>query len=479
MNDKFDELAKGLAQFASGALLCLTVAAQLDRPAHANDFRLGPLIDLSDPDALAVCGSNGAEKDTRMAVNPVSPKNIAVVWFGGLAKGIVTAVSFDGGKKWQQSVVPGLTVCTGGSFDFVGDPWLTFAADGSLYVISLPGDGAVAVNKSSDGGLHWSAPVFLLDTTDLRFSPDQSSITADPVDARFVYAIWDNNANGNRGQAWLSRTTDGGRTWEPPRVIYDASVADRATTGHQILVLPNGSLVDLFNEFKYSNAGTHEEAALSVIRSTDRGLTWSSPLRVASVSSFFVTDPDTGHLVANSGYPPPLFAAAIDANSGDLYAVWEDLDFSGGHYSSIALSMSSDGGFNWSAPIQVNCTPTNITPANRQAFLPSVAVAADGTVAVAYYDFRFNDANAGALTDRWLVHCHRSVTTTASNPASWGNEVRLTDASFDIENAPIPLGYYFLGDYQGLTSVGNDFLAAWSQPYGTDNDSVFFRRVGP
>ena len=57
--------------------------------------------------------------------------------------------------------------------------------------------------------------------------------------------------------------------------------------------------------------------------------------------------------------------------------------------------------------------------------------------------------------------------------------MRLTDTSFDIEKAPTPIGAYFIGDYEGLTTVGNDFLATWSQPYGTDLDSIFFRRVGP
>ena len=52
-------------------------------------------------------------------------------------------------------------------------------------------------------------------------------------------------------------------------------------------------------------------------------------------------------------------------------------------------------------------------------------------------------------------------------------------ASFDITQAPDFGVGLFLGDYQGLTTVGNDFLAAWSQPHDADKDSIFFRRVGP
>ena len=142
--------------------------------------------------------------------------------------------------------------------------------------------------------------------------------------------------------------------------------------------------------------------------------------------------------------------------------------------------MSTDGGFSWSTAIPVNKTPSNIPTANRQAFIPTVAVASDGTIGVAYYDFRFNDASSGLLTDYWLVHCHPSATTPASNPANWKNETRLTGTSFDLQiQAGNPFGVYFLGDYEGLTTVGNDFLAAWTQPHDSDLNSIFFRRVGP
>ena len=79
MNNKFDELTKGLARSVTRALLCLAVAAPLAWPARANDFRLGPLIDLSDPDALAACGSNGRETEPSIGVNPTNQKRAETV----------------------------------------------------------------------------------------------------------------------------------------------------------------------------------------------------------------------------------------------------------------------------------------------------------------------------------------------------------------------------------------------------------------
>jgi hypothetical protein len=169
----------------------------------------------------------------------------------------------------------------------------------------------------------------------------------------------------------------------------------------------------------------------------------------------------------------------VDPASGNIYVVWEDTRFSNGQNSGIAFSMSADGGFTWSAPIQVNQTPKNIAAGNRQAFIPSVGVAADGTIGVAYYDFRFNDPTPGLPTDYWLVHCHPSASTPATDAASWKSETRLTDSSFNLEIQPTSWSAYNLGDYEGLTAVGNDFLAPWAQPHGTDLNSIFFRRVGP
>ena len=146
--------------------------------------------------------------------------------------------------------------------------------------------------------------------------------------------------------------------------------------------------------------------------------------------------------------------------------------------------MSADGGASWSTPIRVNQTPLDIPAANRQSFLPSVAVAANGTIGVSYYDFRLNDPNPGLRTDRWLVRCHPGPNSTATDPACWTSEARLTSSSFNIESVapnftsvtPDFAGAFFLGDYFGLASAKNDFVATFTQPDGGNVTSVFFAR---
>ncbi|HEY8837807.1 MAG TPA: sialidase family protein, partial [Dehalococcoidia bacterium] len=77
--------------------------------------------------------------------------------------------------------------------------------------------------------------------------------------------------------AMFSRTTDGGRTWEPPQVMV--SVPGTAASGNIILVLPSGDLVDVFTLNSQEAGATVYD--LGVTRSSDKGLSWSDPSIVA------------------------------------------------------------------------------------------------------------------------------------------------------------------------------------------------------
>src|SRR5205823_1285353 len=196
------------------------------------------------------------------------------------------------------------------------------------------------------------------------------------------------------------------------------------------------------------------------------------PLYGGPNGNSLTTDPDNGQVVAD----PISQSVAEDSRNGNLYAVWEDGRFSNFQYNDIAFSMSADGGFSWSAPIRVNRTPLNIPAANRQAFVPSVAVAANGTIGISYHDFRFNDPNPGLPTDRWLIRCHPGSNGTATDRACWTGEARLTSSSFNMEAVVPNFDGFFLGDYFGLASAENDFVATFTQPDGDNVTSAFFAR---
>jgi hypothetical protein len=166
----------------------------------------------------------------------------------------------------------------------------------------------------------------------------------------------------------------------------------------------------------------------------------------------------------------------VDPNRGAIYVVFQDARFAPVR-SSIAFTQSLDGGLTWSPTIKINKTPTTVNPGNQQAFNPVATVLADGTIGVRYSDFRNNTPDIATLgTDEFLIHCHPTTPTTCTNAANWGEEVRQTDATYNMRQAPFARGW-FVGDYVGMDTDGADFLPFWTQPF-TDPANAFVRRVG-
>ena len=456
----------------------------------------------SSPFASCTVGGPGtnfvnSEVEPFVAANPADPSNIVGVfqqdrWSNGGSHGLVAATSHNGGSSWSESwahfsICSGGTAANGGNYDRASDPWVTFAPNGDVYQISLSASAdltvsAVLVSKSVDGGDSWSEPTTLARNVS-AFSEgpgfnDKESITADPGDASNVYAVWDRsrfpsdqagvtaqlNAASVRGDIIFTRTTDGGQTWETPRDILGLN-QNEFTVGNQIAVLPDGTLVDIFEDLNGSGRQpSPNQFHESVIRSTDKGVTWSKVIDISTDGAVAVRDPDTRAFVrAGAGLPD----IAVDPRNGTLYAVWSDGRFSGFTHDDVALSRSSDGGLTWSIPIKVNASPAGVA-----AFTPAVDVASDGTVAVTYYDFRNNTSVTSTLpTDAFAVFSHdRGVT--------FGDEVRLTKKSFDLDLAP-KAGGRFLGDYVGLSSVGSTFIPFYTQTVSSTNPTDIFASSAP
>jgi hypothetical protein len=431
-------------------------------------------------------------------VNPTNTDNIVATWqqdrwSDGGSRGLVAGVSNNGGKNWSEVVIPKVSACSGNaSYLRASDPWLSFAPNGDLYHIALSANGgitaagfpnsAVLVSKSTDGGSTWGDPISLRADNGPNILNDKESVTADPKNSHYAYAVWDRldnagnadpvqvflHAIGSRGPTWFSRTTNGGESWEPARRIYDPGEVNQ-TIGNQIVVRPNGDLFDFFDViFTFKNSNQIRGFNVGFIRSSDKGATWSGAKIIDKLNRVTVRDPDNGRIVRTADFNPDV---AVDPASGNLYAVWQDGRFSGGARSDIAFTMSTDGGSSWSPTVKLDQNS-----AGTSAFLPSVHVAADGTVGVSYYDFRNNTPATGLPTDHWFLHCHSN--TDCSAPANWAeNHV---DGGFDTEKFPTPGGAFFPGDYLGLTAIGNSFGSLYVKSGSTSPSAdAFWATVGP
>jgi BNR repeat-like domain len=361
----------------------------------------------------------------------------------------VGAVTLDGGATWSRTTAP-FTRCSGGNatnggdYERATDPWVTFAPSGNAFQMALATQGAslapgsisaMLVSRSTDSGRTWSNPSTLIRDTAAFFN-DKNTITADPTDGDFVYAVWDRLAATGGGPSFFARTTDGGNTWEGARSIFDPGPSSQ-TIGNVIVVLPNGTLINLFTQLDEGAAG-QITSSLNILRSNDKGGSWSVPIRIANLLAIGARDPETGTVIRDGA---GLGQIAVAPN-GNLYVVWQDARFSGGARDGIALSRSTDGGLTWSNPVQLNSVPA------AQAFTPSVHVRANGTVGVTYYDFRSNTPDPASLPTELIF-------ARSTDGVTW-QENRLT-AAFDMLTAPFSRGL-FIGDYHALTSANNVFI---------------------
>jgi len=265
----------------------------------------------------------------------------------------------------------------------------------------------------------------------------------------------------------FSRTTDGGVTWTSPTIIPITPESGESQFGTQIHVLPDGTLVHI---------SLQERIDLTRCGAGCVG----GPTDVRLVRSA-----DQGDHWSD----PPILVTTVDPNtlkdpdSGTV--IGHGISFpiprvavgaDGTLYvvwhliksttsSQIQFVKSVDGGLTWTAPAPVADETT-------QAFLPTVAVSPAGTIGVTYFDFR-NDVlgDEELTTDLWFRHSH-------DGGATW-SETHVA-GPFDLRLAPSP-GAFPLGDYFGLAPMGRTgFGALWVQtisPQDQGATDTFFARL--
>jgi hypothetical protein len=487
-------------------------------PASAEPLSVGPISTASGPTPFEDgCGGAGdagptsvnhlnAEVEPHVADDPTDADTLAGAWQqdrwnDGGAHGNVHAFSTDGGETWTESS-PLFSRCAGGTamsavqgttgaprpsdYQRATDPWVSYGPDGRLHAIALVFDNSTPRNAvlaafSDDDGATWSAP------RELRFDNpralgnnfnDKETLTADPGDPDLVYATWQRivspseRASGTAfensvsffSDAWFARSTDGGETWEPAHSIFHPGRFQQ-TIGNQVEVLPDadGTLINGFNRIQaVSNRRFQRGYNVEVLRSSDKGETWSGPIHVDRLLVDEVEDPeeaapcpdpdDTGGCDVRTGDIIPDFAVDRSSNlatRGNLYAVWMDTRFNDPDHNDILLARSTDGGDSWDAPVVVDQTPEGV-----DAFTAAVDVDGAGRVAVSYYDFRNDETGDDELsTDFWVAHSHDGGVT-------FPDEDQLTEEPFDMRTAPYALGY-FVGDYTGLSHFEERLDSLW------------------
>ncbi|HEV2459123.1 MAG TPA: sialidase family protein [Ktedonobacterales bacterium] len=381
------------------------------------------------------------------------------------------AVSSDGGCTWTDGgLLPGFA-----PQDLTSDPTFAFGAHGEVYAAVLHAaidphsgayvDSSVAVLTSMDGGRSFGAPVTVYAAPSNDIFNDKPWIAVDRSNGPHrgaLYVVWSYDHSGDCGngnscsqELAFSRSTDGGRSFSPVRMVegsapfctnfaYHRPPGSRlcdAALGATPLVEPDGTLAVAF---AYENlVNVTAPTRLLVITSRDGGDTWSPPALVTTVNDVYGLVPPTAFRTVT------LPAFACDPATGQLYLVWSERDAG---EDEIAFSTSSASGASWSAPLRVNDDPPHDGVNHVQ---PQIAVAPDGVVTVMFFDSRRDPQHR--LLD---VYIAQSI----DHGATFLPNERVTTQSFDPGvGAPTDdYGSHFFGDYQGLVADNRFVHPFWN-----------------
>lgn len=361
--------------------------------------------------------------------------------------------SFDGGKTFPvDGLVPGLTRSTGGTYDGAGNTSVACALDGTCYLAAMvyerPGPrSGIAVSKSSDGGKTWDAPRFVVADDNPRVLHDKPWVTVNT------------SAGPRRGEVYITWTRfladEALEYLESP--IYLSRSEDRGKTwavprqisprpyhqaqGSRPLVDRAGRLHVVYENYPSDDPSANEHV---IQTSIDGGKSFGTPVRISRVHELPLPIPPARY--RTNSFP----VAAADPVSGALLVAWSDYR-SGA--ADLLLSISTDG-LAWSAPVRVNDTRPGATVHH---VLPALACGPQGACGASFYSSR-NDPGAVKL-DLYYASLELRNGGHGRLRAGAGRNVRVSTETIDPE---AQLGGQYIGDYTGLAIGWNTAHPVWT-----------------
>ncbi len=277
------------------------------------------------------------------------------------------------------------------------DPNVAFDTTGRVYQTMLPfnafwtnlhPDGEITLSYSDDLGATWKTGN---GGQPLEQNPNASSFQFGFVEDKqwiavnhyvgnkfqdHIYATWD-VINGTTVKLRMAVSRDRGLTFAPAQTIVSGSIDQMRNQFSLTGVDSNGTLYVAYANF----ANKSPLADMFVTKSTDDGVTFSTPVLVASGNTIGVGSIRDSNTTFRDGINYG-FAVSPDF-PGHLYLAFGD--FNTIQYN-VFFTQSTDGGKSWSAPTPVNEDINSRTVADH--FQPNVAAGPGGAVAVGFYDRR-------------------------------------------------------------------------------------------
>jgi hypothetical protein len=333
----------------------------------------------------------------------------------------------------------------------------------------------IGYSYSTDGGATWSVSQLTPQIIPGAALSSDPVVVVDTAGNFYIYTISLNDVNGN-GEAWLFKSTDEGETFNEVHEMATSAFFEDKEWG--AVDLSPGS--PYLNRQYCSWTRFASNTSILLIRSTDDGVTWSSPVNVSDGSSGvqgsypaissngdvnvawhssssggqvrFDKSTDGGvtfgtdKIVSNApnGWFPHM---TIDLSGGPfndyIYVVWDDTRYGD---DDVFLSVSSDGGNSWSSAIRINNDPVSN---GKDQYWPSIAISEQGEIVILFYDTRNTQNNN-------IIEAY--VARSTDGGATFTNELVSTVPSpTNIPNSDVRFG-----DYINIDFVGGNIVPVWT-----------------
>ena len=317
----------------------------------------------------------------------------------------------------------------------IGDPVLTYDSIGNLYYAQLYQIGSlygIWVAKSTDKGLTFSTAVSAYSST--TGLADKEWICADQTSGPYsnnLYLGW--RQFGSSGMR-IVRSTNGGVTWSTP-------ISLSGDQGAYVSVGANGSIQGGNIYF-----GCTSGNSIRVYRSSDGGASFGAG--VSAVTG--ILGPGTvcagrntmKNCIRTDYFPRMAADNSYTSSRGNVYVVYAANPV-GTDLADVYLARSTDYGTTWSTPIRINDDATT-----TDQWMPAISVdKKSGKVFVYWYDSR-NDPAGNLLTEMWGSH-------STNGGVSFVQNYKISNAQFNPNLMAVgqPGGENYMGDYIGNSSV--------------------------
>ena len=357
--------------------------------------------------------------------------------------------SSDAALTWGGSI-------SGAGGSNSGDPTTAIGLNGWWYVGMISDNFGQSVAYSPNQGLSWTKVEVapgpgnnnLLDKNHLWID----NKTTSPYNG-YLYDAWTAFVTGSpdENNIQVTRSSDHGLSWTTPLNVSAGANAGAFNHGVNI---HSGSNGEVYVAWAVYDSWPSDETAIGFAKSIDGGAIFSPGTRIIN-NIRGIRASGTSKAMRVNSLPSMVVDISGGLYDGTIYIVWANTGVPGintGNDIDVYMIRSADKGDTWSSPIKVNQDASGL---GKQHFFPWITCDPDnGNLCVIYYD----DRNVPS------PKCETWVSWSNDGGDSW-SDLKVSDVAFTP--SPIPgLAAGYFGDYLGITSKNMKVYPVW-----TDNRS--------